>query len=142
MSTMSKLPFLSEQWLDAVKRLHEEQEDADDGTVSSPGERVLINQTVTGAPFGDGTVLAHIDTAGNEFPLNLGHAEGADVNLVMDYPVAKSLLVDGDPTAAMKAFMTGQLQVDGEMSKLIAAQQRMPDIFGPRLAARIREITA
>jgi len=140
---MTTLPFLSEQWLEAVEQLRTAHLAAApaqpaDGDRGAP---VRINQTVTGVPFGDGTVLLHVDTSGLSFPLGLGHLDNADVLLELGYPVARALLVDGDPQTVMQAFMTGQLRVHGEMAKLILAQQQMPHLFGPELAARIRQMT-
>jgi hypothetical protein len=146
---MDKLPFLSERWLAAVNQMCAAVGPATragpvggTGPADLAGEAVRVNQVITGAPFGDGTVLAHVDASSWPRPLGLGHLEGADVTLVLDYAVAKAMLVEANPQAAMKAFMTGQLRVHGEMAKLITAQQQMPHIFGPELAARIRQITS
>jgi hypothetical protein len=133
-----KLPFLSSEWWAEVGRMRAQQPDRPTG----PAEAVQVNQIITDVPFGDGTLLAHIDTSSGEASFGLGHLDLPDVTITLDYQVARAMLIEGNPQAAMRAFMTGQLQVTGEMTKLIAAQRQMPNIYGPALADRIRQITA
>ena len=58
----------------------------------------------------------------------------------MAYAVAKKLFVDGDQAAGMQAFMSGQIKVEGDMSKLMAMGQGGGT--DPAIAAKIKEITA
>src|SRR3546814_14477060 len=73
-----------------------------------------INITVTGGP--DGDVDVHL--AGGAF--DRGHTEGAPTRLTVPYEVAKKLFIDGDQSAAMQAFMSGQIKVEGDMTKAMA----------------------
>jgi hypothetical protein len=135
---MDKLPFLSGEWFTMVNRMRA-VERAEQATQAEP---VRVNQIITDVPFGDGTLLAHIESTDAAASFGLGHVDMADVTITLDYQVAKAILIERNPQAAMKAFMTGNLQVNGEMTKLIAAQRQMPNIYGPALAARISQITA
>ena len=55
-----------------------------------------------------------------------GLADDAPTKLTVPYDVAKSLFVKGDPQAAMQAFMSGQIKVEGDMTKLMAMQAGGP----------------
>ena len=134
---MARYPFLSPEWIEAaraVKRQHE-------AAAGSPAATVRMNFVVEQVPFGDTTVHAHLDTTDGLFELELGHLEGADVKVSLDYPTAKSILVDGDGQAAMQAFMAGRIRVEGDMAKLLAFQASPPT--GPALdaAEQIRALT-
>jgi hypothetical protein len=100
-----------------------------------------MNQVITEVPFGDGTLDTHIDTTGGEMEMDEGHIEGAEVKLTVPYSVAKALFVDNNPQVAMQAFMSGQIKVEGDMTKLMAMQGGAPDATATEMAARIAEIT-
>ena len=40
----------------------------------------------------------------------------------MGYDTAKAILVDGDAQAAMQAFLSGRIKVEGDVTKMIALQ--------------------
>jgi hypothetical protein len=100
-----------------------------------------MNQVITEVPFGSGTLDTHIDTTGGEMQMDEGHIEGAEVKLTVPYSVAKALFVDNNPQVAMQAFMSGQIKVEGDMTKLMAMQGGAPDPAAAELAAKIAEIT-
>ena len=62
--------------------------------------------------------------------------------MTVDYATAKSILVDGNSQVAMQAFMTGKIKVDGDIAKLMAAEQAPPDPDAQELAERLRAMTA
>jgi hypothetical protein len=103
---------------------------------------VRINQVITDVPFGEGTVIAYIDTSAGEFQLELGELEQPDAVLMTDYATAKAMMVDQDPTVAMQSFMAGKIKVQGDMMKLMAMQTALPsNEFSEQVAAEIRAIT-
>ena len=112
---MGQLPFLSDQWLDAVFALQAEYRER----VPAPLVKMKLNQEVTAAPFGDGVVKLHIDTTSGKAILGRGHLEGADATVSLDYATAKALMVNQDQQAAMQAFMQGKIKVQGDMSKVM-----------------------
>ena len=73
-----------------------------------------------------------------------GHIDGAEVKLTVPYSVAKALFVDNNPQVAMQAFMSGQIKVEGDMTKLMAMQGgAQPDpAAAEALQKRIKEITS
>ena len=51
-----------------------------------------------------------------------GLVEGAPTKLTVPYDVAKAMFIEGNQQAAMQAFMSGQIKVEGDMTKLMAMQ--------------------
>ncbi|HEX4868009.1 MAG TPA: SCP2 sterol-binding domain-containing protein [Acidimicrobiales bacterium] len=133
-----KYPFLSDEWLEAAKKIREESA----GSAAAPAHSVRMNQIITEVPFGEGTINAHMDTSGGEMQMDMGHLENPDLTVTLDYNTAKALLVDGNPQAGMQAFMAGKIKVQGDMTKMMAMQQGTPDPAAAEVAAKIKEITA
>ena len=104
--------FLSDGWFEEVERLSEGANVA----VPEALQDLVINIEVTGAPGGD--VAAKM--AGGRF--ERGSEDGAPTKLVIPYDVARKLIVERDQAAVMQAFMAGEIQVEGDMSKLMAMQ--------------------
>jgi hypothetical protein len=133
-----KLPFLSEAWIAEVKALRERYE----GPLAKTPAPLRMNQHITDVPFGDGELQAHLDTTSGEVDLEFGFLADADLQVTLDYETARAIFVDLDAQAAMAAFLSGKIRVDGDLTKLMAMQ----DLFSPsaqaiELAQAIREIT-
>ena len=133
-----KYPFLSDEWLEAAKKIREESA----GSAAAPAHVVRMNQVITDVPFGEGTINAHMDTSDGEMKMDTGHLDNPDLTVTLDYPTAKAILVDGNPQAGMQAFMAGKIKVQGDMTKLMAMQQGTPDPAAAEIAAKIQAITA
>jgi hypothetical protein len=140
-STERKLAFLSEAWLAEARRLRREHAGNRDGPQDGSPHRIRVNQVVTGVPFGDGTLHVHLDTSGGAAVLEVGHIADPDVTITLDYQVARAIFVERNPQAPMRAFMTGQLRVDGDVTALIDVQRQMLGVSSPTLAARVQDIT-
>ena len=125
--------FLSDDWIDAARKLREE---ADKPAVAP--QPVKMNLVITEVPFGEGSVDAHMDTTSGELHLDVGHLDGADVTATLDYDTAKAMMVDANPQAAMQAFMAGKIKLQGDMTKAMAMQSGPAD---PELTKKIQEIT-
>lgn len=123
--------FLSEPWFDAVDELRSEQPDAPPALADAS-----INITVTGGP--DGDVDVHL--AGGAFDRE--HTEGAPTKLTVPYEVAKKLFIEGDQSAAMQAFMSGQIKVEGDMTKVMALQTAAPTDEQQAFQAKLADLTA
>jgi putative sterol carrier protein len=132
--------FLSDPWVTAARRIHEEYR----GRTPTVTQAVQVNLVLTDVPFGTGRVDAHVDTTAGELEIDLGHRSEPDVTLTLRYDTAKAIFVDGDTTAAMKAFVSGQIDVQGDVTKLLALQGQLAtaDPVAAELAARIRAVTA
>lgn len=139
---MAKHPFLSPEWIEEARKIHEKHRN---GTPTG-GLPVRMNQVITEVPFGDGTVDAHMDTSSGELEIELGHLEAPDVTVTMDYATAKEVYVDGNVQSGMQAFMSGKIRTEGDISKLMAMQA----LFQPsdadaatwEAAAEIKDMTA
>lgn len=131
-------PFLSPEWIEAARAVREEFA----GKASTTPPSFRMNHVVTDVPFGDGTVNAHTDTSSGDLSMDLGHVDAPDVTVTLPYSTAKAILVNGDAQAAMQAFMSGQIKVEGDISKLMALQTAQVDPIALEAAQRIREITA
>jgi hypothetical protein len=132
-------PFLSPEWIAAAKELYEASAASGAGAAAPP---MKMNQVITDVPFGDGTIDAHIDTSSGSTVMDLGHIEGAEVKITVPYAVAKSIFIDGDAAAGMQAFMSGQIKVEGDMTKLMSMQGAAPDAAALELQQKIKAITA
>ena len=122
--------FLSDPWLDEVKKL------SDEAGVSGMPPGVQLNLVVTGGPDGDRELHVAEGTFGK------GLLDGAPTKLTVPYEVAKAMFVKGDQAAAMQAFMSGQIKVEGDMTKLMAMQAQPPSADADALQAKVRAITA
>ncbi len=140
---MAKYLFLSPEWIEEAKKIHQEYRG---GTPSLAHPEVRMNQVITGVPFGSGSLDAHLDTSSGEVLIELGHLEGPDVTLTMDYATAKDLYVDGNIQSGMQAFMSGRIKAEGDISKLMALQAVLQpggaDAAAMAAAAKVKEMTA
>jgi len=119
--------FLSDEWFDAVEAL-----DAPPPPPAMAG--VVINLVVT-RPEGD--IEAHMGDGG----MRRGLVEGAPTTLTTPYDVAKALFVQRDQQAAMQAFMSGQIKVTGDMSKIMAMSAVPPSPEQDAYSDKILELT-
>ena len=62
----------------------------------------------------------------------------------MPYDVAKAMFIDGNQQAAMQAFMSGQIKVEGDMTKLMSMQAAggAPTPEQQAFQQKLRELTA
>ncbi len=133
-------PFLSDEWLEEARRIRAEYEGK---SVPFP-HPVRMNLVVTGVPFGDVDIDAHMDTSSGELILDVGHIENHDLKVTVDYDTAKAILIDGNPQAGMQAFMAGKVRVEGDMGKLMALQAAPvgAESSAAEMAKRLKEITS
>jgi hypothetical protein len=127
-------PFLSEAWFDAVEALRDK--------APPPPEEVAglaVNMVVTGGPDGD-RMLHFADSR-----FDRGLAPGAPTTVIVPHRVARAMLVDADPQAAIEAFMTGEIRVEGDLSRLMELQQSagmlMPTAEQLAFFQRVRDLT-
>ena len=104
-------PFLSDQWFDAVEGLREEAPEP-----PAAMKDLTINIVVAGGPDGE----KEVHMAAGQFERGL--VDNAPTKLTVPYDVAKSIFIEGNQQAGMQAFMSGQIKVEGDMTKLMAMQ--------------------
>jgi putative sterol carrier protein len=79
-----------------------------------------------------------MDTSGDQMEMELGHIDGEDLTVTVDYATAKAIFIEGNPQAGMQAFMAGKIKLQGDMTKAMALQSGPPN---PDLTAKIQAIT-
>lgn len=139
---MAAHPFLSPAWIEEARALHDEFADR----VTEPDEVVRLNVTVVDAPFSDGAVLGHLDTSDGSFIPELGHVDNPDVSIKVPYSVAREMLVEQQYEMLMISFMSGEIEVEGDISMIMAIQDMDPtpeqQALAQEVADRLRDITA
>ena len=124
--------FLSDSWFSEVDKLSA----AANVEVPAAIKDLVINVEVTGTP--DGSVEARMEAGA----LEKGYDASAPTKLIIPFDVARKMMVDGDNAAAMQAFMSGQIKVEGDMSKIMAMQGGgAPSEASKKLAEQIRAMT-
>jgi hypothetical protein len=128
-------PFLSDDWFTEVDRIVTTSE----LEIAAHAE-LSLNLVVTETPFGEDR-LVHIGTHDGKAAWGRGHLDGADLTLTTDYLTARDILIRGNPQAGMQAFMEGKVKVQGDLTKLMAAQVAGTGPGAPALAGALAEIT-
>lgn len=139
---MPSYPFLSEKWIAEAKKIRDEYRPR----APVPGQVIRMNQVIVDAPFGDGTINAHLDSSSGQIEIDFGHLPDADVTVTVDYDTARAVFVNQDPQAGMAAFLGGRIRVQGDLTKLMLVFQSGMSSEGSsmarEIAARIKGITA
>jgi hypothetical protein len=124
--------FLSDAWFDAVEKLRTEMPPPDASTAD-----LVLNIVVTGGPDGD----REVHLSGGNFEHGL--IDNAPTKLTVPYDVAKAIFVEGNQQAGMQAFMSGQIKVEGDMSKLMAMQGgAAPSADTQAFQQKLKDLTA
>jgi hypothetical protein len=128
-------PFLSDAWFDAVEALRDKAPAAPEEVAD-----IAVNMVVTGGPDGDRA----LHFAEGRFDRGLVH--GAPTTVTVPHRVARSMLVDLNPEVAITAFMSGEIRVEGDLTRLMDLQQSAGAMLAPtaeQLAfiGQLRELT-
>lgn len=107
--------FLSDEWFESVEALRDEAPEP-----PAAMKDMKLNIVVAGGPDGD----REVHMVGGQFERGL--VDDAPTKLTVPYDVAKAMFVDGNQQAGMQAFMSGQIKVEGDMTKLMAMQAGGP----------------
>ena len=124
--------FLSEDWFTEVEKIRAELGDPD---VPPAMADLKINIVVAGGPEGDKEL--HLEKGQFE----RGLADGAPTKLTVPFDVAKAIFIDGNQSAAMQAFMSGQLKMTGDATKVMAFQTQLQSADFKPLQERFAAIT-
>ncbi len=131
---MSKSEFLSDEWFEGVAALI-----AEHGADAPSAVSMVLNMVVTDTPWGERQM--HMGAIEGEAKMGQGHLEVADVTMTTDYITAKEVFVSGNQQAGMQAFMAGKVKVQGDMTKLMMAQQGGGPGGNEALTQAIQEMT-
>jgi putative sterol carrier protein len=130
--------FLTQEWMDAAQAIRDKYA-AESAKVTTS---IRMNQVITDAPFGGGTLNTYLDTSSGDVVMGNGELDGADLTVTTDYATAQKIFVEQDQAAGMQAFMSGRIKVQGDMMKMMALQTAMPqDDTAKQIAAEIKDIT-
>jgi len=132
---VTKHPFLSDRWFDEVRRLHDAV-----GGAAPEGAEFRMNLMITTTPF-DSDLAMHMAATSGRADWGKGHLDDADVTLTLAYDTAKAIFVDGNPQAAIEAFMAGKIIVQGDITKLMVMQAAGPGASASELTKALQEIT-
>jgi len=129
-------PFLSDEWFLEVRRVFETR------AVDVPADaQVRMNLLVTETPF-DTDRQVHVVVADGVADFGLGHLETVDLTITADYDVARSLFLEGDVQLALQAMFEQRIKLQGDLTKLMAAQASGVGPGSAGLAEALTEITA
>lgn len=138
---MTTFPFLSDEWVAAAEAIHAEYA----GKFAPPDEQVRVNVVVTDVPFGEGTMNGHIDTSSGNSRPNWNLLDDPEATVTIPYDIARDLFVNQDFEAIMMAFMTGQMEIEGDVTRLLYLQDLEPSeeelVLGQQVAERLMAIT-
>lgn len=124
--------FLSDGWFDEAEKIQAEI----NPEVPEAIQGLVINLLVKDGP--DGDIEAKME-AGRFVK---GMADEAPTKLTVPYDIAKKMFIEQDPQASMQAFMSGQIQVEGDMTKIMAMQAAgQPSEKALEVQKRISEMT-
>ncbi|MEY3681141.1 MAG: hypothetical protein RL547_1754, partial [Actinomycetota bacterium] len=77
-----------------------------------------------------------------DMQMDLGSLETADATVTTDWATARAMFAIGDQAAAMQAFMTGKIKVEGDMMKIMSMQTAVPqNDVTLKIAEEIKGIT-
>ena len=129
--------FLSDDWIEAAKAIRDKHA----ADVPKIAASIKMNQIITDDP-GGGEIKMYMDTSSGEMVMDKGELPDAEVTLTLPYDVAKKQMVDQDAAAAMQAFMSGKVKVQGDMMKLMSLQGMGTDEASKKINDEIKEMTA
>jgi len=122
--------FLTNEWFDKVEELTQA---AGDLNLPPALANLALNMNVAGA---DGNVDLALDSG----KIVKGLSPNAKATLQLDAATLRKVFLEFDMAAAMQAFMSGKIKVQGDMTQLMALQTARPsqeqkDLFKNVLAA-------
>lgn len=123
--------FLSDQWFEQVTQLTNSASNLE----VAPGLKGMkVNVTVDD---NGREVLMCL----NEGIFNKGHVADAPATLILTRELAYKILIQNDQAAGMQGFMSGDLRVEGDMSKIMALQSATPSASQKALLKQIQDAT-
>ena len=124
--------FLSNEWFDKVDSLTAE---AGDLNLPPALAGMALNMTVTES--GKEDVNLSLDAG----KIQKGLSSNAKTTLTMDEDTLRKVFLEFDMAAAMQAFMTGKIKVQGDMSQLMALQTARPSAEQKALFQRLLDMS-
>lgn len=126
------LEFLSDQWFAKVKEIRDGA-----GDVEAPAALADLAINITVKSDDGDKQMALVGGM-----IEQGHHDGAPTTLILPADLAKRIFIEGDQSAGMQGFMSGQIKIEGDMSKLMALQSAQPSEDQKQLMKQIQDVTA
>lgn len=123
--------FLTDDWFANVEKLTAE---AGDLNLPPALANLALNLVVTGD---EGTTEVALDSG----KIVKGSSANAKTTLNLDADTLRKVFLEFDMAAAMQAFMTGKIKVQGDMSQLMALQTAKPSQEQKDLFKKVLEQT-
>lgn len=123
--------LLTDEWFDAIEVVLKE-------AAPSDGPDTWINVTVRGT---NGVAPRANIGMTEEITVRRGHVVAADATLTLPFELARRLLVDGDSAAGMRAYLTGRVQMVGDVAKFVALRERLDHLDVTDLWSRVSALT-
>ncbi|MGH9149202.1 MAG: hypothetical protein ACRD0D_04390 [Acidimicrobiales bacterium] len=131
-------PFLSPAWIEAARQIGEEYRDRAHPDASG----IRLNQVITGVPFGEGRIEAHVDNSAGVIDVDLGHLLDPHATITLDYRTAEAVFVEGNPQMAVQEFMAGNIRIDGDLARVVEfVSQGEDDPMRREIQQRLQAIT-
>jgi hypothetical protein len=112
--------FLTDEWISAVDVVRRNSPQIEEPPEVSD---LSVNFLIDDFPGGPRTV--HLAGTTN---LAAGPLHDAETTITLTYRAARTLFIDGDFPGALEAFMVGDIDIEGEMSTLIALQDTLSSL--------------
>ncbi|MFZ5756627.1 MAG: SCP-2 sterol transfer family protein [Pseudomonadota bacterium] len=124
--------FMTDAWFTEVEKLI-----AAAGDLQPPAALadLVLNVTVTGTSEGDKPMAI---VAGK---FQKGHQSGAPTHLILPVELAQRIFIDNDQSAGMQGFMSGQIKIEGDMSRLMVMNTVQPSAPQKDLQGKIKAMT-
>jgi hypothetical protein len=126
-----KYEFLSNEWFAKVDELIAK---AGDLKIPSEMKAVEVNITVK-STAGDKQIFL------KDGLFSPGHQATATTTLTLSEELARKIFIEADAAAGVQAFLAGEMQVEGDIAKLVAMQTVEPSDPQKKLTHDIAEIT-
>lgn len=124
--------FLSDSWFDKVEELIAQ---AGDLQIPAAMKDLEVNITVK-APAGA------VPVSLKQGVFHRGHLPGVTTSITLSDAVARKIIVEGDAAAGVQAFLAGEIQVEGDLAKVVAMQTVEPSKPQQELTRKIAAVTA
>jgi putative sterol carrier protein len=124
--------FLTNDWFETVEKMTQA---AGDLNLPPTLANLALNMTVSGGADGD------VDMALDGGKIVKGLSPNAKATLQLDAETLRKVFLEFDMSAAMSAFMSGKIKVQGDMTQLMALQTARPSQEQKDLFKSVLDVT-
>lgn len=136
---LERYPFMSDEWIAAVSRLSRLITPDPEKRTPHPA---VVDIVVSDVPGRDDPAELHLDVFHGRVLVRPGLLPGPDLMIHMDYPTARSLLLDNDRSLPRKALVDGRMTARGDLFALTTFREAIASLSGWDLAGVLTELTA